>query len=98
MELKAGDVFRMERRFPIDDRYETCTLEGMMLNDELFLTAEDYIIGVYDLQTFLETKDLSDNYLQIHVFSKRPLSIKDVSQFKDESLIDFLLYYVKQNN
>ncbi|MDM5187859.1 hypothetical protein QUF99_11115 [Bacillus sp. DX4.1] len=94
MELKAGDVFRMERRFPIDDHYETCILEGMMLNDELFLTAEDDTMGVYDFQTFLETKDLSDNYLQLHVFSKKPLSIEDVSQFKDKSLIDFLLYYV----
>ncbi|EOW9526588.1 hypothetical protein ACO11K_000169 [Bacillus cytotoxicus] len=94
MKLKAGDVFRMERRFLIDEHYETCMLEGMMLNDELFLTADDYIMGVYDFQTFLETKDLSENYLQLHVFSKRPLSIKDVSQFKDKSIIDFLLYYV----
>ncbi|ENQ3077977.1 hypothetical protein ACEOWG_001150 [Bacillus cereus] len=94
MKLKAGDVFQMERRFPIDDHYETCMLEGMMLNDKLFLTADEYHMGVYDFQTFLDTKDLSDNFLEIHIYSKRPLSITDVSQFKDKSIIDFLLHYV----
>ncbi|PEJ11509.1 hypothetical protein [Bacillus wiedmannii] len=96
MELKADDVFCMERRFPIDDHYETCMLEGMMLNDELFLTADEYHIGVYDFQTFLDTKDLSDNFLEIHVYSKRPLSIKDISQFKNKSIIDLILYYVNK--
>lgn len=94
MGLKAGDVFQMERLYPIDDTYQTYMLEGMMLNDELFLTANDEHLGVYDLQTFLDTKDLSRNFLPMHIYSKRPLSIKDISQFKNKSIIDFLLYYV----
>ncbi|PDZ47067.1 hypothetical protein [Bacillus wiedmannii] len=96
MELKAGDVFRMERRYPIDDTYQSYMLEGLMLNDELFLTANDEHLGVYDLQTFLETKDLSRNFLPMHIYSKRPLSITDISQFKNKSIIDLILYYVNE--
>ncbi|MFL1665315.1 hypothetical protein [Bacillus cereus] len=96
MELKAGDVFRMERRYPIDDIYQSYMLEGLMLNDELFLTVNDEHLGVYEIQTLLDTKDLSDNFLPMHIYSKRPLSITDISQFKNKSIIDLILYYVNE--
>jgi hypothetical protein len=93
MKLKAGDLFKMERVFPIDDTYSTCILEGLMLNDELFMMAYDDSIGVYELETFLETKDLGDCLLELHVFSDKPVKVETVSKFK--TLADFLLYYVK---
>ncbi|GGE80394.1 hypothetical protein [Priestia taiwanensis] len=93
MKLKAGDVFQMERVFPIDDIYDTCMLEGWMINEELFFTANDDLIGVYELKTFLETRNLGENLLGIHVFSDKPVKVETVSKFK--SLAEFLLYYVK---
>jgi hypothetical protein len=93
MKPKAGDLFKMERVFPIDDTYSTCMLEGWMLTDELFVTTYDDSISVYELKTFLETKDLGDNLLELHVFSDKPLNVETVSKLK--TLTEFLLYYVK---